>query len=139
MKKNIFIPIIFSLLISSCYDSKLGSNENNRETYRFLKPYIDSVNNFTEGSKVPNFLLNPCFDNNPWYWNGMHSPISLREMVTRKVKNKNALEILTKNFVNELSAKCPRQVDSSGIYVIKIPLIEKSFYDLLNKRLIELK
>jgi hypothetical protein len=139
MKKKYFIPIILSLLVCSCYNSKLGSNKNSKERDRFLKPYVDSINNFTEGSKVPNFLFNPCFDNNSWYWNGMHSPISLREMVVKKVKNKNALEILTKNFVNELSVKCPKQVDSSGIYVIRIPNIEKSFYDLLSKRLEELK
>ncbi len=138
MHKLIFVFAIFFIL-SSCINSKLGRDDNVKARNKFLKPYADSINNSTAGSKVPGFLFNPCFDDDPYYWNGMHVPISLRELVIKKVRNKEALSFLLTNFTKELSIKCPKKVDSSVIYTIRIPLIDKSFYDLLTHRLEQLK
>jgi hypothetical protein len=92
-----------------------------------LTLYADTLNNLKRTDKLPKFLYNPCFDNQPILWTNLHSAVSLRNMLLGKVENKEVLKRIMND--KELSKKCQIITD------IKIPYIDKSFSQLSKERL----
>lgn len=94
--------------------------------------YVDSINNYN-GKTVPEFLLTTCFDWQPYLWQDLHTPTSLRWMILCKVSNKNALLKLLNLNDPRLRLVCTRQSDKIYPY-LSVPMIELSFYELIKKR-----
>jgi hypothetical protein len=102
-----------------------------KEREKKVLVFADSINNY-KGGDVPHFLYNECFDFNAPLWRGFHSNVSLRWQVLEMVNNKNALKILLKSHDKKLGKKCSL-VDTYD-QENGIPLINKSFLDLIRKR-----
>ncbi len=93
--------------------------------------YADSINLYS-GGKIPNFLINECFDLQSYLWQGFHSPISLRWKILGKVNNKKALKRLLDSNDKRLLSICNYEKGTNPEIVV--PLIGKSFYELIWKR-----
>jgi len=101
-----------------------------------ISKYTDSINHYL-GGKIPSFLLNPCFDLQRNLWLDMHSPVSLRWEVLENVTNKRAMEKIIKTKNEKLNVIC--QYSSTAYPEIVIPMIDKSFFELLNMRYKQIK
>jgi hypothetical protein len=98
---------------------------------RRISRYVDSINSYIEG-EIPYFLTDACFDYRRSYWPNFHSPISVRWSILKQVKNKKAVKRILKTNDPRLKKTCyTGERDSSGI---KVPDIEKSFFDLLKEK-----
>ena len=96
-----------------------------------INAFADSINNY-KGGALPEFLFNECFDAQSDLWDGMHSPVSLRWKVLEKVNSKQALKQVMAMHDKRLKTKC--RYDKSSNPEIEIPLIRKSFCQLIRKR-----
>lgn len=97
-----------------------------------LELFADSLNNYSEG-ELPSFLKNQCFDWQRAYWEGLHSPISVRWQVLKRVDNKQALKSILKEGRKVLRKKCELRKEVSYPY-LKVPDIGKSFFQLIKRR-----
>lgn len=95
-----------------------------------MKIYADSLNMLGDTDSLPSFIFNTCFDNQPIYWENLHTAISLRKMILDGVTNKMILEKISNNKI--LNSTCKNYKE------IKIPLLEKSFSELAKERLAQL-
>jgi hypothetical protein len=102
-----------------------------KERQKRIDIFADSINNF-KGGDVPSFLYNACFDLQASLWNGFHSDVSLRWTVLQRVNNKKALKMLLKTGDKKLDEKCGSLIKNNPEEYI--PLIDKSFLDLIRKR-----
>jgi hypothetical protein len=107
-----------------------------KERQKKIKCFADSINNY-KGGVLPTFLFNECFDLESNLWNGLHSAVSLRWNVLKKVSNKEALKKILASHDKRLKRKC--NYDKSANPLIEVPLIRKSFYDLIQIKLSQLK
>jgi hypothetical protein len=146
MKKIFLLTLLFSFQITWLTGQE--TNENNpidylnvtvdreQEIEKQLKQFADSLNNFSR-DKVPSFLFEECLDWRKNLWKGLHKPISVRWEILSRVYNKDALEILLKQSGGRLKKKC--SLKSESVYPnLKVPDINKSFYQLIKKRCLEL-
>lgn len=102
-----------------------------KERQEKIKDFADSINNYTGGA-LPNFLFDECFDSQSNLWDGLHSPVSLRWKVLEKVSSKDALKRILATHDKRLKTKCSYNKGSNP--EITIPMIEKSFCQLIRKR-----
>jgi hypothetical protein len=99
-----------------------------------MNTYADSVNNYSSGA-IPAFLLDECFDfNHHEFWEGFHDPVCARYFILKRVNNKYALQILSKD--KRLKVKCKHE--PFGGYVGQVPMRELSTHDLIEIRIKEL-
>ena len=94
--------------------------------------------NYFSGDKIPDFLFEECLDLRRDLWKGLHKPISVRWEILQKVHDKTALEAVLKDGDRSLKKKC-KLIEEPGYPNFKIPYINKSFYQLIMKRCLELK
>jgi len=95
----------------------------------YITEYIDSINNATKESELPNFLKDSQFDyNKRSIWDSPHNPISVREQIINRVTNCKSLQLVI-NSKNKSFRVKPNIEDN-----LTLPLIEWSFYDLMLKR-----
>lgn len=102
-----------------------------KERQEKINAFADSLNSYAEGA-LPNFLFDECFDLQRSLWEGLHSPVSLRWKILEKVINKEALKRVLATNDERLKRKC--KYDKGSNPEIIIPMIEKSFCQLLRKR-----
>jgi hypothetical protein len=102
-----------------------------KEQEKKIKTYADSINSYTSG-ELPQFLFNECFDLDGSLWKGFHSPVSLRWDVLNLVTNKIALKKILDVHDKKLEQKCNYSKGTNPEIVI--PLIDKSFYQLILER-----
>lgn len=102
-----------------------------KERRETLKGFADSLN-YYKGGALPYFLFDECFDKQSFLWDGLHSPASLRWKILEKVENKDALKKIISSNDKRLKRKC--KYDKGSNPEILIPMIEKSFFELLQKR-----
>jgi hypothetical protein len=101
-----------------------------------LKLYSDSIANY-KGGALPVFMLDVCLDWNASLWESLHSPVSIRWKILSEVTDKKALELLLQTHKKQLKKVCPRR--GENVYpFLKVPMIEKSFYELIKKRCAQL-
>lgn len=149
MCKLLFL-ILFVLVTRTCYAqnkslssdtlpdiknvivTKIGIKKN---IDSILNNYADSLNHYAKG-ELPFFLFNKCFDLQRSLWKGFHEPISLRWAILEKVNNKESLKIILNSHDMKLKLKCA--YDKGSKPQIVIPMIEKSFYQLIKKRYMQL-
>ncbi len=104
----------------------------------FLKPYIDSLNNYRNGD-LPVFLSDYRFDSRYLvYWNSLHSPISLRKIIFDAIDNRMILEKIIK-LKDEKFKKAENINNAKNEYNIIIPFAKFSNMELAKFRLEELK
>jgi hypothetical protein len=96
-----------------------------------MAKYVESINNYTSGA-LPGFLFEQCFDQRVTLWETLHSPASLRWEVLKKVTNKHALKQILDTQCKALKIVCDYKPTSYPHLVI--PMIEKSFYELIEER-----
>lgn len=101
------------------------------ERQKKITEFADSLNNYAGGT-LPYFLFNECFDNQSNLWEGFHSPVSLRWRVLEQVHNKEALKRILAQHDKRLNRKC--RYDNGVNLEFTIPMINKSFHQLLLKR-----
>lgn len=96
-----------------------------------IRLYTDSLN---AKPQKASFIFNPCFDMEGSWWENIHHPTtkSIRWEIIQKIKKKSLKKILKSNDIR-LRKYCTCK-DAKDI-----PLIDKSFYDLIEKRYKELK
>ena len=94
--------------------------------------------NYFSGDKIPDFLFEECLELRRDLWKGLHKPISVRWEILQKVHDKTALEAVLKDGDRRLKKKC-KLIEEPGYPNFKIPYINKSFYQLIMKRCLELK
>lgn len=106
------------------------------ELEKELKQLADSINHFS-GEELPSFLKDECLDWQGRYWEGLHSPTSVRWEVLKRVENKRALRELLQIGSENLKKRCSwKKLD---VYpFLEIPDINKSFYELIKLRLTQL-
>ena len=102
-----------------------------KERQQKINIFADSLNNY-KGKGLPRFLFDECFDLQRNLWNGFHSPVSLRWKVLEKVNNKQALKKILDAHNKRLDQKC--DYDKGSNPEIIIPMIEESFYQLIQAR-----
>jgi len=102
-----------------------------KERQEKINSFADSINNYVVGA-IPDFLFDECFDNQSNLWTGLHSPASLRWQVLEKVSNKEAIKYILATHDKRLKRKCTYDKGSNPELII--PMIKKSFYQLLRKR-----
>ena len=102
-----------------------------KERHEAINVFADSLNNYA-GGQLPDFLFDECFDLQRNLWEGFHSPVSLRWKVLEKVNNKEALKQILATHDKRLKKKC--SYDKGSNPVIVVPMIKKSFCQLLRKR-----
>lgn len=107
-----------------------------KERHEAVNIFADSLNNYA-GGQLPDFLFDECFDLQRNLWEGLHSPVSLRWKVLEKVTNKQALKMILDIHDKRLKQKC--SYDKGSNPEIVIPMIEKSFSQLIRKRYKQLK
>lgn len=102
-----------------------------------IKLFADSLNYFTKGTHLPQFLFNKCLDFNSIIPTlDFHYIVSLRWCVLEKVYNKKALKEILQLNDPRLNEKCN---DASGYTnVNNMTLIDYSFNELIKKRFKEL-
>jgi len=106
--------------------------ENEKE----MNSYVDSLNTYSKGP-LPSFLVDECFDWRAYLWEGLHSPVSLRWIILKRINNKNALKAILDTNDKRLKQICGRQHDKVYPY-LTVPMIEQSFYQLIQRRYREL-
>ena len=139
MKRGLFFMLLFNtqfLFAQTKSDTSvlvsvgLGLDKV-KERQEKINAFADSINNYTTGA-LPEFLLDECFDNQVSLWEGFHSPISLRWKILEKVSDKDALKQILATHDKRLKRKCRYNRGSNPEIII--PMIRKSFYQLLQKR-----
>jgi hypothetical protein len=98
--------------------------------------YIDSLNQY-KGGHFPKFVFNKCFDLQGFFWPSFHSPVSLRWKVLSGVNSKSVLVALLKSKDKRLKEKC--YYGSTPYPNLHIPMLDQSFYELISKRLQQMK
>ena len=93
--------------------------------------YANTINSY-DGGDLPAFLFDSCFDTQIDLWEGLHSPVSLRWMVLEQVYNKEALGLILSSQDKRLKSKC--KYDKRANDGIVIPMIKKSYFELIQKR-----
>lgn len=139
MKRGVLFIFIFTaqfLVAQNKNDSivtvKVGLGiDKVKERQEQIKRFADSLNYYSSG-KLPSFLFDECFDNQLFLWDGLHSPVSLRWKIIEQVENKDALKQILSSKDNRLKRKC--NYDKGSNPEITIPMINKSFFELLQKR-----
>jgi hypothetical protein len=106
------------------------------ERQKKITVFADSLNNYT-GGELPNFLFDECFDLQSNLWEGFHSPVSLRWKVLEKVNNPQILKKILDTHDKRLNKRC--YYDKGSNPAIVIPMIKKSFRQLIRKRYKQLK
>jgi hypothetical protein len=135
------------LIFSSCLGQKLSDS-----TLKYLvgyrldadslrkiqfQLYVDSLNNYHKGS-LPKYLFDVCFDLQAGLWKGgLHSPMSIRWSVLEKVNNKKVLNYILSLNDKRLKRKCNYM--ATPYPNLTIPMIDKSFYDLIKMRYEQIK
>jgi len=138
MKLFPFLILLFSVQFSFAQkyaDSEIIVNTSIdlvKARHEEINIFADSLNNYKRG-RLPRFLFDECFDLQAGLWEGLHSPVSLRWIVLEKVNNKQALKKILESHDKRLKNKC--NYNSQGTYPeLVIPLLEKSFYQLIQER-----
>jgi len=133
------VQLLFAQHIPDSIRSKIDfkTMDFKEENEKELHSYIDSINSYTKGP-LPNFLADECFDWRSYLWNGLHSPVSLRWIILTKVSNKKALKAILDRNDKRLKQVCGRKHDKVYPY-LSVPMIEMSFYQLIQKRYKQLK
>ncbi len=101
-----------------------------------LNLYADSLNFYKDGA-LPSFLVDPCLDWNGYFWEGLHSPVSVRWMVLARVTNKTALKNILASNDKRLKLVCGHQKDKFYPF-LTVDMIEQSMYKLIQKRIKQL-
>ena len=143
-------PVLFiCLLFTYCKSQRIAKDRafhlammreivNNTKVKWDLNPnsrmavYADSLNNLPEEAPLPSFLFNECFDLHKLLWPGLHTPISLRQIVVNKTTNKSVVERILKDNNPLLHKVCDYDE-------FEVPEMKKSFYELFRLRYAELK
>lgn len=107
-----------------------------KERQEKINSFADSINRYAE-KELPSFLFDECFDLQSSLWEGLHSPVSLRWKVLEKVNNREVLRTILNTNDKRLKKKCAYNKGSQPEIII--PMIEKSFYQLIRKRYKQLK
>ena len=97
-----------------------------------IAAYADSINRYT-GGELPHFLFDLCLDWKASYWPDMHTATSVRWMILEKANNKAALKLLLNSGSPQLKLTCKHTADTVYPY-LAVPMIKKSFYQLIRKR-----
>ncbi len=93
--------------------------------------YADSLNNYS-GGEIPFFFNDLCIDWQRSFWEGLHTPMSIRWYIISKVTNKEALKKLLSSDDKKLHEICSMQKDP--VLSRTVPMIELSYYELIKKR-----
>jgi hypothetical protein len=129
-------PVVEKVDWALAFDSIKAKNQSEGIKVEFLQQFIDSLNNFREGSMLPHFLLNYNFDSQHLaYWESVHQATSLRKLIFDEVINK---EVLREILQREVYKTKPATANGND-YEISIPFSEYSIYELAKYRLEELK
>ena len=139
MKTYLFVMLLFNLqflIAQKNNDTVITVSvglgiDRVKERQEMINTFADSINNYRAGT-LPDFLFDNCFDSQSNLWEGFHSPVSLRWKVLEKVSNKDALKQILATHDKRLKKKC--NYDKGSNPEIIIPMIEKSFCQLLRKR-----
>jgi hypothetical protein len=107
-----------------------------KERQEKISVFSDSLNNYG-GEAIPYFLFDECFDLQKNLWEGAHSPVSLRWKVLERVDNKQALKMILDKHDKRLKQKC--NYDKGSNPEIIVPMIKKSFCQLIKKRYKQIK
>ncbi|SHN46125.1 hypothetical protein [Chitinophaga sp. CF418] len=107
-----------------------------KEKKEQILTYADSLNSYTQGA-LPVFLFDECFDTQASLWHDLHSPVSLRWKILKKVNNKAALKRILNTDDNRLDKKCSYGDRKESEF--DIPMIDRSFRQLIRKRYDQLK
>ena len=102
-----------------------------------LMTYADSINNYSRGEPLPNFLFDVCFDNHSVYWPDMHTAISVRWKILEMVNNPIALKQILITRDKRLKKSCDHISEKKYPYLLA-PMWKKTFYQLIKKRYREL-
>lgn len=108
----------------------------------YIKMCADSINNITKypDSPLPHFLSNACLDYEKKYWQNIHKPLQIRKEIVDRVKNAKAIEYILNYGDQSITKKCEKQTNfGNGLTYFRIELLDKSFADLLQERLKEVK
>lgn len=148
--KNILILSLIGLLLVSCRGSTKKNMNSSETTYTisdstifdttssvkdiFIQGYADSINKAETINELPEFLKNSQFDfDMSGLISPIHHPISLRNLIMKKVTNCNSLKLIIKS--NEPLYKNK----PSNEHEIELELFQYSFYDFALARIKELK
>jgi hypothetical protein len=144
-----FYPTLFICLLFA-YCKSQGLTRTTRETLAIVRAqayreidlschvdermavYSDSVNNLPENSPLPAFIYNECFDLQKLCWPNLHHPVSLRQIVIKKVTNKSVIEKIIKDENPLLQKICDYDE-------LTIPEVKKSWHELFSLRYTELQ
>ncbi|SFW26461.1 hypothetical protein [Chitinophaga sancti] len=96
----------------------------------------DSLNNY-KGGILPDFLFDACIDWNASYWKDLHAATSVRWLILKHVTNKQSLKLIIDQHDKRLDELCRKKAENVYPY-LKIPMIKKSFYQLIKDRRKEL-
>lgn len=142
----IVLCLVFtSLTLRGQVDSLNNSSLENyvfdlkKERLLEFQSYVDSLNNYTSGEAIPRFILDECFDNRRYLWLNPHEGMSLRWKVLEKTSNKEALRQILATKDIRLKRKCSFKEEQTTWIDIKIPLINKSYWQLIKRRYRQLK
>jgi hypothetical protein len=102
-----------------------------------IKTYADSINNYTEGKDIPNFLFEKCFELDNMLRKSFHPSSSVRWEVLLRVSNKCALKTIMQKFSVKLKRKCSDERILAN--KVSTPTANQSFYELMRKRYIQLQ
>ncbi len=99
----------------------------------------DSINSYSKTKIFPDFLKDECIDWNVSFWEGFHSPVSVRWKVLSLVTEKRSLELLLQKRPEVLKRKCNlKRTYQAYPGDLTPPLINISMYELIIRRLKEL-
>ena len=101
-----------------------------------LNAFADSINYYSSGA-LPRFLFNECFDFESDLWESLHSPVSLRWKILQNVNSRKALQMILNAGDKRLKKKCSYKKGSNPELIV--PMIRKSFFQLVRKRYKQLK
>jgi hypothetical protein len=105
-----------------------SANKTILESY--IATYIDSINQASNESELPNFLADNQFDyRNRGFWTSVHTPFSIRAQIINRVNSCRALQLV----VHSPNQQYKKKPDIEGELVV--PFSDLSFYDLALKRL----
>ena len=139
MKKFLIVILLFNtqLLVAQSKNDTVATEQVEKEIDYELERgekisfYANTINSY-DGGDLPAFLFDTCFDTQTDLWEGLPGPVSLRWMVLEQVYNKEALGLILATQDKRLKTKC--KYDKRANLGMVIPLIGKSYYQLIQKR-----
>ncbi|RFS23492.1 hypothetical protein DVR12_10795 [Chitinophaga silvatica] len=130
------------IFIASLYGCRTGNAAMTSDARGYIEKCADSINNIIKypDSPLPYFLSNACLDYEKQYWRNIHNPLQIRKEIIDRVKNAKAIEYVLNYGDQRIAEKCERQSNfGGGLVYYKIEMLNKSFADLLQERLTQIR